>query len=433
MDHKLSYHQSMLYKMALTPQMRQSIRLLGMSTKDLVDYIDSVLAANPFLQKVLSKSPQKPPSRSAVIRPDSDQDKTAAKESPRETLLSYLRMMGIKGRLIEICEYLLYEMDDNGYISVDPEEVAEGLSCKIEEVGEAISAIQELEPAGIGARDTQECLLLQLRKAEREDSLEYKIVNGFLNELASGDTKKIAASLNIGAAEAQKAVNNIKKLNPRPASTLLSDMPHMVIPDLLVKLTDKKVYLELNREWLPHLKLYNPYEDKLEIIEDKEAKAFLKENMSAARNLLDSLKRREETMCKVADYILKFQKEVLVSEEKGLKTLTIKQVAEALKLHPSTISRTVSNKYIQIGPRVIPLNGLLSHGMKKQNGEITSKTNIKDRIREIIKAENKAKPLSDNAVKEKLQKEGILLKRRTVAKYRETLRILPAHLRRKAR
>lgn len=422
--------------MALTPQMRQSIKLLGMSTKDLAEYIDSVAAANPFLQKLFTTPSSKPSSYSGGaigISGEARQEKmAAAKEAPREVLISQLRMADITGKMLEIAEYLIYEMDDNGYITVDCEETAQELSCDIEEVEEAIGAIQGLEPAGIGARDVRECLQLQLKRAGGENSLEYTIVTGFITELASNDANMIAKALNIDAPSVQKAINSVKKLNPRPASTLLSSMQQMIIPDLVVKLRGRKIYLELNSEWLPRLKLYNPYEDKLEIIKDPEAKEFLKENMRAAKTLLDSLKRREETMCKVADYIIKFQKEALMDDKNEIKTLTIKNVSEALKLHPSTISRTVSNKYIQIDANVIPLSSLLSHGMKKENGEVTSKTNIKNRIREAVNNENKARPLTDNAIQEILKKKGILIKRRTVAKYREMLRILPVHLRRKA-
>jgi len=175
---------------------------------------------------------------------------------------------------------------------------------------------------------------------------------------------------------------------------------------------------------------YNPYENKLDIIKDPEVKQFLKENMAAGKQLIDNIKRREETMCRVADHILKFQKDAFRSGFSCIKHLTIKDVAKTLNYHPSTISRTISNKYIQVDDKVIPLKTLLSHSIKKQNGDLVSKTTVKTRIKELVKDEDKTKPLADNAIKTKLEEEGVFIKRRTVAKYRDSLRILPVHLRR---
>jgi RNA polymerase sigma-54 factor len=212
---------------------------------------------------------------------------------------------------------------------------------------------------------------------------------------------------------------------------LLSEKVEPVIPDLIVRLKDDTVLLELNREWFPRLRLYNPYEEKLELVKDPEVREFMRKNMNAARDLIDGLKRREETMCRVADFILHFQKDHLEEGITHVKTLTITDIAQALELHPSTISRTIAEKYIQINNKTIALKQLLSHGIKNGNGEVTSKAFIKNRIKKLIDEEDKAKPLSDSALKERLKQEGISIQRRTVAKYREALRILPTHLRRK--
>ena len=434
MKHKMSQHQRMMYRMALTPTMRQSLQLLSMPTKDLIEYIDSVVASNPFLQKILHSLHSKPYAHpgggigSPII--------VESKENPRDGLVAQLRMAGVEGKPLEIAEYLIYEMDENGYIAADWEEVGRELAVDAEEVRKAVLAIQDLEPAGIGACDVQECLQIQLRRAGKEGGLEYKIVADCMNELARNDARAAAEALGVDAAEAQKAINNIKKLNPRPASTILAREPGLVIPDMIATFKNKKVYLELNKEWMPRLKLYNPYEDKLEIVKDAEVKKFMKENMNGARHLIDNIKRREDTMCRVADYILKFQKDALANGAhsiKDIKKLTINDVAAALKLHPSTISRTVSNKYVLVAGETIPLKNLLSHGIKKENGETTSKTSVKDRIREIIKNEDGSKPLSDSKIQSLLEQEGIKIQRRTIAKYRDHLRLLPSSLRRRGR
>ena len=420
MKHKLYLYQRMLQRMSLTPQMRQSIQLLGMPTKELNEYIDSIVEKNPVLEK---KFDRKSPVRIEKAVP--------REENPRVSLISQAKMLNLDDKALKIAEYLIYEMDDNGYIQINIEEAAEDLFVSVDEVEEVISVIRGMDPPGIGARDIRECLQLQLKRTNKEDSLEYNIVSNFINELATNDVEKISHALSMDKEEVLRAINNIKKLNPRPANTILSKGEEPVVPDLIASRKNNKIRLELNREWIPHLRLYNPYENKLDIVKDPEAREFLKNNMDEAKHLISNLKRREETMCRVADYILQFQKHYFENGLSQIKSLTIKDVGEALNLHPSTISRTVSSKYIQINDKVVPLKILLSHGIRNENGEIASKTSIKNRIRELADNEDKAKPLSDNKIQDVLEKEGINIKRRTVAKYRESLRILPTHLRRR--
>ena len=413
--------------------MRLSIRLLGMSMKDLNEYIESAVEANPFLRKEFDKK------RSEIYKSNfstardysTGMDSNEKSEDPRLSLLSQLRMLGLNDKSLQIAEYLIYEMDDNGYITVALEDVANELSLPIEEVWECLTVIQSLDPPGIGARDIRECLQLQLKRIHKEDSVEYIIVSDFINEIARNDVTMISKALELEKRDVQAAISNIKRLNPRPASTMLSKGSETVIPDLIATIKNKKIRLDLNRDWLPRLKLFNPYENESDVMQDLETRKFVKENMDSAKQLIDNIKRREETMCKVADYILNFHKGKLIDDIDEIETLTIKDISGALNLHPSTINRTVASKYVQIDNKVMLLKSLLSHGIKKENGEITSKINVKKKIEALIKGEDKKQPLSDKAIEEKLVAEGIIIKRRTIAKYRKTLRILPTYLRKK--
>ncbi len=417
----------MQQRMALTPQMRQSIRLLGMSAQELNEYIDSLIEKNPLLQKIPLK---KKPSTQTQTR-DYYEKPIAQKENPRSSLISRIRMLDLSDKDVEIAEYLIYEMDDDGYLRIDTEEVAKDLMASMDEIERIVLIIQAMEPAGIGARDVRECLLLQLKKLGGEETLEYRIVDEFMIELARDDAKKIARLLEMDDKDVLPAIKNIKKLNPRPASTVLSKQAEPVTPDMIANIDSKNFTLELNREWLPHLRVYNPYEKQAELINDPEVKEFLKKNMNAAKELLDSLSRREETMCRVADYILKFQRDSIAKEKPDIKSLTLSDIGDALGMHPSTICRAVAHKYVQVNDKVVSLNALLSQGIKKTNGELASKVSVKIKIREFIDAEDKKAPLTDKLIKGKLEEEGINIKRRTVAKYRESLRILPTHLRKR--
>lgn len=423
MRNKLIHNQKILLKLALSPQMRQSIKLLGMATKDLVEFVEAAVESNPFLKKEYAGKAADGYDRTANIRQE---------DNPRLSLISQVRMLGLKGRMSEIAEYLIYEMDDNGYITDDPEELAEALSANVEEIEETLEIIKGMDPPGIGARDIQECLQLQLERSGRKKSLEYTIVSEFINELAKNDVDRVSKGLNADKEKVRNAISNIKKLNPRPASTILSKEAQTVIPDLIAEVKDKNINLMLNRDWLPQLGFYNPYEDETEIAKDGEAKKFIKENMGAAKVLIDNLKRREETIYKVTDYVLSFQISGLKEGKHEVKSLTIKDVASALNLHASTISRAISNKYVQIDNEVMPLTAFLSKGVHKKNGEVISKTNIKKKIETIINNEDKIHPLSDEKIRKRLEIEGIKMERRTIAKYRESIRILPAYLRRKA-
>lgn len=435
-SYKFSNQQKFSQRMALTPQMRHSIMLLGLSTKDLNEYIDSALEANPFLKKVYDEEKAAKYSGNLASWNNDDSYEPADGKNgwaadPRAALLSQLRMSDINSDSLEIAEYLISEIDDSGYIKVEPEEIALELSAPLEDVEDCIKAIQNLDPPGIGARDVRECLQLQLRRMNKEDSLEYTIVSDFINELASEDGAKISKALGMDKEKIKTAINNIKRLNPRPASTLLSKGSEPVIPDLIAKVKNKTIQLDLNKKWLPRLSFYNPYEHEASYAKDPEVKKFTKDNIDSAKHLIDGLKRREDTICKVASYILNFHKDQIVADTDKIKSLTIRDISTALNLHSSTINRTVANKFIQIENKVMPLRNFLSHGMKKENGEITSKIAIKKRIEELVRSEDKSRPLSDKAIHEKLAEEGVIIQRRTVAKYRNSLRILPTYLRKK--
>ena len=428
MKYKFFQQHRMLQKFALTPQMRQSIQLLALPVKELLEYIDSLLEKNPFLKKEFDRKP------SAAVKhelSDLHERLTVRKEDPRRMLLSQIRMTKLSAGELEIAEHLIYGLDDNGYITEGCEEISEALGVDVDMVENVIRAIHRMDPPGIGARNPKECLQIQLKRSGREKTLEYAIVSGFLNEAASNDVKKIARSLNIVEDEAARAIKNIIKLNPRPASTMLAKEADPVIPDLVANVKEKKVSLGMNREWLPRLKMYNPYQNQPDIIKDPQVREFIKENMQMAKGLLDNLKRREETLCKVTDYILNFQRQNILDGKFEVKSLTIKDVANALNMHPSTISRTVSNKYIQIKDKVIPVNSFLSKGMKKPGGGVISKSAVKNRLAELVSCEEKKHPLSDEVLKAILEKEDVRIGRRTIAKYRESLRILPSHLRKK--
>jgi len=409
--------------------------MLGMSVSDLAEYIDFAATQNPFLQKIVAKKVadryQNRAAMSMLESPD-DENMIKSEENPRFSLLSQAKMMGIGNKSYEIAEYLIFEMNDNGYIIINPEDAASDLGVTVDDVLDCIEIIQSMEPAGIGAKDITECLQLQLKRKNMEDSLEYRIVSSYLAEVAREEIDKMSKALEADKEEIKKAIANVKRLNPRPASGILSKGSEKVIPELTASFEKEKVRLSFNRGSIPGLKLYNPYENDFNIVKDPEARKFMRENINAAKSLIDNLKRREDTVCKVANYILDFQQDCLTQDNDNIKTLTIKDIAKAVSFHPSTVSRAVSQKYVKFNDKVMPLNSLLSHGIKKENGEFKSKAAIRIKISSLVKNEDPSRPLTDDKISKALKSEGVIISRRTVVKYRNMLRILPTYLRKKA-
>jgi RNA polymerase sigma-54 factor len=224
MNAKMTVTQRMIHKMLLSPQMRMSINILGMSSADLVEYIDSVLEKNPFLQKIYDTKKNRNQLTGSYLSPDT-QDTIQSDDDPRAVLLSQLKMLHLENELMEIASYLIYEMDESGYIKCDIIGAAHELMAEPETVEEVLDAIQNLDPPGIGARDLKECLQIQLRRQGRENSLAFIIVTENLAELATNDVVAISAMLNEDESDVRKAIEEIKLLNPRPASTLLAKSP----------------------------------------------------------------------------------------------------------------------------------------------------------------------------------------------------------------
>ncbi len=422
---------------ALTTQMRHSIQILGMSLSDLNEYIDTVLSTNPLLEK---DKPEDSPFKTKLDTPnrrnlssyelpeDTDIEQQV---TPQQDLLAQIRTLDLDEKELEVAEYLIYEIDGNGYLKVDSEEAASDLMCDPADVEEMVGVIQSLDPPGIGARDIRECLQIQLQRKGKKGTLEYEIVSEHLSLLAVNDTISISRALHVDKKEILEAIQNIKTLNPHPASSSMARSAQPVVPDLIATLKNKKIRLEINRGSIPKLKIYNPYSNEMDIVKDPEAKDFLQKNTRAANQLLDNLKRREETLCRVAYHILQVQQRHIEEEKPYIEVLTMQDLSKALNLNVSTISRAISNKHIQINNKVVPLKSLISNGFNSTNGDQTSKTYVKALLRKIVESEDKSSPLGDAEIEKELSQQGINIKRRTIAKYRESMKILPTYLRKK--
>ncbi|MCK5687897.1 RNA polymerase factor sigma-54, partial [Myxococcota bacterium] len=300
--------------------------------------------------------------------------------------------------------------------------------CEVEAV---LKDIQALEPPGVAARDLRECLLIQAREEFSEASLVYEIIENHLDELERQKLKVIARATKSTLDEVKDAIQQLTSLEPRPGRIFVDRAPQYITPDIYVKKVGEEWVIQLNDDGLPKLRVSNYYRQTLSSSKG-EAKAFLKEKLQGAAWLIRSIHMRQRTMYRVTESILRFQADFFEEGVAHLKPLVLRDVAEDVEMHESTISRVTSNKYVHCPQGIFELKYFFNSGISKFGGESIASESVRDHIKRLVDSENPKSPLSDNKIVQLLKDKNIDIARRTVAKYREMLRI-PSSSRRKKR
>jgi RNA polymerase sigma-54 factor len=355
-----------------------------------------------------------------------------AKQSFTDTLSGQLRMITDDPVLLAIGDYLIGSLDGGGYLTCDMQEAANTIGAPIEQVDRVLEIIQSFDPAGVGARNLQECLLLQLRHRGLEDSPAAQIVRDHFDEFKQKKYVEIARKLRLTIQEVQDQCKLISTLDPKPGLEVVAEDPRYVIPDLVVDTVDGKYVVYLNDRNIPRLRVSQHYHDELmrEVRDgDSEAKEFINARLKSAKWLIQTIEQRRRTMVKVMECIVRKQRDFFDKGTAFLKPLTLQQVASEINMHESTVSRVTTNKYVQTPRGVFELKFFFSSSLGTQDGGEVSAKSAKDKIRRIIEAETDKTPLSDQKIADMLKKDGLNIARRTVAKYREQLNILPARMR----
>jgi len=349
-----------------------------------------------------------------------------------EHLLNQLHLTWLSEKEMEIGEYIIWNINEDGYLSCDVEVIAENLGVTPEEVEKVLKVIQTFEPVGIGARNLQECLLIQL-KSRKGSKEAIEIIQNYFDDFKNKRFEKIAKSMNISLRRVKMALQEISKLNPKPGEGYISQAENYVIPDVIIERVDDDFIVTLNEHNIPHLRISNAYKRMLadQSGVPKEVKEYIRKRIESARWLINSIHQRRVTIIKVVQAILNRQREFFERGGGPLKPMILKDIAEDVGLDISTVSRVTSGKYVQTDFGVFELRYFFSERLQTSSGEEVSNKQIKDRIREIIENENPRRPLTDQEIVDILAKEGFLIARRTVAKYREQMRIPVARLRRK--
>src|SRR5215471_18725858 len=357
-------------------------------------------------------------------------DSLVAATSLQETLLEQVRGSLLPEEQWPIAEMIIGNIDDYGYLKASIEELTAATGLPAEKILEVLKVIQTFDPPGVGARDLRECLMCQLERADQKDTLEYRIVSDFMEALGKRRIPEIARGTGTEVDEVQDALENIARLEPRPGRAYLVDNNQYILPEVFVTRSGDDYVVSTNNEHIPHLRISNAYKDLMsQGGNSAEVRNYIREKIRAGKFLIKSLHQRQQTILNIAKEIVNRQRDFMERGVSALKPLTMVQIAEVVGVHETTVSRAVSGKYMQTPQGVFEMKYFFTAGIQTANGDGMSNTSVKDMIEEIFKNENSSKPLSDQEVVRMLQEKGIVIARRTVAKYRTELNILPSNLR----
>ncbi len=333
-----------------------------------------------------------------------------------------------------VCEAgnsIIGNVNEDGYLSASPEEIAQTGGHRLEDVQQALTLIQEFDPLGVAARDLRECLLIQLRTLAPENTLAAQIVSDHLKQLQNKQYREIARALDRPVKAVERAVEIIRKLDPRPGQPYNTAQPRLIEPDLAIVKTSDGYQVIMNEDGLPQLRLSRHYRRMLQ--QDgtsREVRNYVKERFSSAIQLIKNIEQRKQTIIKVCEAIIRRQKDLFDFGIEKLRPMMIKEVAEEVGVHPSTVSRAVAGKYVHTPQGVYELRFFFTEAVQGPSGATTSLLNLKRLVKKMIDEEDSTHPLTDEQITQRLRDGGYRVTRRTVAKYREDLRIPSTHQRR---
>jgi len=475
MEIKHSLNLSQKPALIMTQRLQQALKLLQVPTLELQQILKQEIMQNPLLEEVddltenddiakedspeeaANEEAEQPAEQDPIDWSDYIQDGLDRTYIPQtevnpeflekvpvtrttlaESLLEQLHFLSLSKEHIAIAEFIVGSLDERGYLSTPLEEIARATGRPVDEVERVLTVIHALEPVGVGARDLRECLLIQLEARHQKDTPVWRLIHDQFDNLVNRRFPEIARHLKCSVEEVQAAADDVATLNPKPGLEVSAEDPKYVVPDLIVERVDDDYIVLLNDRNVPRLRISSAYES---VLKDKkpadkaspggETRAYIQNKLNSARWLIQTIEQRRRTMIKVMNCIIREQREFFDKGIAFLRPLTLQQVARQIDMHESTVSRVCSGKYVQTPRGVFELKFFFSSGLETEDGEDVSARTAKDIIKTLIEEEDKKEPLSDQRIAELLHERGLRIARRTVAKYREQLSILPARFRRR--
>jgi RNA polymerase sigma-54 factor len=482
----LSQSTHLKQELKINPRLYQAMDLLYMPLLDLQQHLKQELLNNPFLDLVEDEEEEEEEGTESETATEQQEEKRDADEIDWEEILldgfdtggrreeheekeyfepvtvdtrdlaDHLRdqvsLLELNPRQMVLAQEFIGNVNDDGYLACPLEEIVVGVNDEVrkaaEDMGrdddelplytpveaeEMLGIIQGLDPAGVGARDLRECLMLQLREAGLEQSVPFRLVRDCFDELINHRWSEISKRFGISPSDVQKAADEISKLDPKPGLRYSEGNDNYITPDLVVEKIDGRYHVFLNDANLPRLKLSRAYQ---EIARDKkkfegENKEFISNKLNSANWMIQAIEQRRQTMLKVMNYIVERQREFFERGVQFLKPLTLREVAEVINMHESTVSRVTNEKFVQTPRGVLPLKFFFSSGLSTTDGEDVSARGIKAQIQKLVSEEDARHPLTDQAIVNILKEGGVQIARRTVAKYRDQLGVLSARMRKR--
>lgn len=356
-------------------------------------------------------------------------DSLTEEQTLQQHLLEQLRSTDLSKADMQLGELLIGNIDDIGFLTTSPEEISRNTGLEAEDLVRILDVVQTFHPVGVGARDLRECLLIQLRRIGKENSLEWKIVAAHIEDLGKKRFPEIARRCGTTVECVQRAANFIATLDPKPGQIFSPDPNHYVLPDVTVEKIAGQWQISLNGDQIPHLRISNTYKDLMAQQSKEDVRDYIRDKIRSGKFLIKSIHQRQQTISNIAHEIVKRQMEFLEEGPSGLKPMTMVQIADAVGVHETTVSRAISGKYMATPHGVFEMKYFFTPGYQTAGGEAVSNTSVKGVIAELVAKEDQKNPLSDKEIVELLEKRGIPIARRTVAKYRNELNILPSNMR----
>lgn len=423
-EQQFSQKQSQTQKLAMTQKLQQSIQILQYNTEDLIDYIDNKALENPLLEVMepsYSSNYSKP-------RKSSGKEMNYLSQIPDNTislfehLIDQVHLNYRDTYLRQLVLYLVEYIDLNGFLKISLEEAAEKTGGSAIQLLDALTLIQQLDPAGVGARNLQECLMLQTERDNSAPHLAYVVLEEMFKELVDRKWEKIAKNFDISLSDVQEIFDYIQNLTPTPGAIYGATEGLFIIPDLTVKIDDQELKVLSNRKSIPEIKFQQNYFERMEKSQDPEVLKYLKDKQQDYEWLKKTVQQRGDTIYRVGKAIVSHQKDFFLDKDRPLKPLTLKDISEELEIHESTVSRAVNGKYLETVFGVFELKSFFSKKIGENSNE-SSANDAKHLLQQLVEQEDKAKPLSDQKLTELMKDKGIAISRRTVAKYRDALNI----------
>jgi RNA polymerase sigma-54 factor len=359
-------------------------------------------------------------------------DSIATQETLQQNLTGQLNQAALNASDRKAAELIIGNIDDNGFLQGTLEEMTLNTGIPKEDFERMLGLIQSFYPQGVGARDLRECLLIQLEREGKQNSLEYKIISEHMEDLGKRRFPEIARRMGMSVEKVQECANNIARLNPRPGQIFATAPPNYVLPDVTVEKMDGDYQVILNGEQIPHLRISNTYKDIMaQGGNGSEVKDYIRDKIRSGKFLIRSIHQRQQTISNIAHQIVSRQRDFFEHGTSHLKPMTMKEIADAVGVHETTVSRAVSGKYMATPQGVFEMKYFFTSGYQTASGESMSNTSVKEVILDLVKNEDGNGPLSDQEIVLILSERGIPIARRTVAKYRTELNILPSNMRRK--